>query len=175
MTAIIIIVEFIWCCWSSWMSDDARIYTAPGPVFCLLLGVSSDYAQPITGRVTKVTCPVIGQAQPELTPIKRHKTGPELCALCVSRCPCTEHCLAFNRHILPSKYRWLRFNFMNRETSVTIADEVAWDLSAFRVPTWHYGRWHLISNLLYSEIKKFLIYQRHKLIRYSVSKYVCSV
>ena len=44
-----------------------------GPVFCLLLGVSSDYAQPITGQVTKVTCPVIGQAQPELTPIKRQK------------------------------------------------------------------------------------------------------
>ena len=43
-----------------------------GPVFCLLLGVSSDYAQPITG----VTCPVIGQAQPERTPSKRQKTGP---------------------------------------------------------------------------------------------------
>ena len=37
-----------------------------GPVFCLLLGVSSDYAQPIMGQVTEVTCPVIGQAQPEL-------------------------------------------------------------------------------------------------------------
>ena len=30
----------------------------------------SDYAQPITGQVTEVTCPVIGQAQPELTPRK---------------------------------------------------------------------------------------------------------
>ena len=30
------------------------------PVFCLLLGVSSDYAQPITSQVTEVTCPVIG-------------------------------------------------------------------------------------------------------------------
>ena len=48
----------------------------PGPVFCLLLGVSSDYAQPITGQVTEVTCPVIGRAQPELTPSKRQKTGP---------------------------------------------------------------------------------------------------
>ena len=48
----------------------------PGPVFCLLLGVSSDYAQPITGQVTEVTCPVIGRAQPELTPCKRQKTGP---------------------------------------------------------------------------------------------------
>ena len=47
-----------------------------GPIFCLLLGVSSDYAQPITGQVTKVTCPVIGRAQPELTPSKRQKMGP---------------------------------------------------------------------------------------------------
>ena len=46
-----------------------------GSVFCLLLGVSSDYAQPITGQVTEVTCPVIGQAQPELTPSKRQETG----------------------------------------------------------------------------------------------------
>ena len=46
-----------------------------GPVFCLLLGVSSDYAQPITGQVTEVTCPVIGRAQPELTLSKRQKTG----------------------------------------------------------------------------------------------------
>ena len=52
-----------------------------GPVFCLLLGVSSDFAQPITGQVTEVTCPVIGQAQPELTPSKRQKTGPKLCVL----------------------------------------------------------------------------------------------
>ena len=49
-----------------------------GPVFCLLLGVSSDYAQPITGQVTEVTCPVIGRAQPELTPSKRQKMGPGL-------------------------------------------------------------------------------------------------
>ena len=47
-----------------------------GPVFCLLLGVSSDYAQPITGQVTEVTCPVIGWAQPELTLSKRQKMGP---------------------------------------------------------------------------------------------------
>ena len=50
----------------------------PGPVFCLLLGVSSDYARPITGQVTEVTCPVIGQAQPEHTLSKRQKTGPVL-------------------------------------------------------------------------------------------------
>ena len=48
-----------------------------GPVFCLLLGVSSDYAQPITGQVTEVTCPVIGRAQTEPTPSKRQKMGPD--------------------------------------------------------------------------------------------------
>ena len=47
-----------------------------GPVFCLLLGLSSDYAQPITGQVTSVTCPVIGRAQPDPTPSKRQKMGP---------------------------------------------------------------------------------------------------
>ena len=48
----------------------------PGPVFYLLIGVSSDYAQPITGHVTEVTCPVIGRARPELTLGKRQHTGP---------------------------------------------------------------------------------------------------
>ena len=33
-----------------------------GPVFCLLLGVSSGCAQPVTGQVTSVTWPVIGWA-----------------------------------------------------------------------------------------------------------------
>ena len=47
-----------------------------GSVFCVLLRVSSDYAQPITGQVTEVTYPVIGWAQPELTPSKRQKTDP---------------------------------------------------------------------------------------------------
>ena len=50
-----------------------------GSVFCLLLGVSSDYVQPTTGQVTEVTCLVIGQAQPELTPSKRQKAGPACC------------------------------------------------------------------------------------------------
>ena len=63
-------------------SDNKTVTWAnvdPGPIFCLLLGVSSDYAQPITGQVTEVTCPVIGRAQPELTPSKRQKMGPDLC------------------------------------------------------------------------------------------------
>ena len=37
-----------------------------GPIFCLLLGVSSDCAQPITGHVTEEIWPVIGQAHPGL-------------------------------------------------------------------------------------------------------------
>ena len=44
----------------------------------LLIGVSSDYAQPITCQVTEVSCPMIGRAQPELTSSKRQKTGPGL-------------------------------------------------------------------------------------------------
>ena len=72
-----------------------------GPIFCLLLGVSSDYAQPITGQATEVTCPVIGRAQPELTLSKRQKMGPG-CAIashlvhleCVGRmCQPFSHCL----------------------------------------------------------------------------------
>ena len=35
-----------------------------GSVVCLLLGVGSDCAQPITGQVTEVTSPVIGRTQP---------------------------------------------------------------------------------------------------------------
>ena len=49
--------------------------TKQRPVLCLLLGLSSHYAQPITGQVTEVTSLVIGRAQPELTPSCRHETG----------------------------------------------------------------------------------------------------
>ena len=60
-------------------TDDVIVNTVKveadpsGPVFCLLLGVSSDYAQPITGQVTS---PVIGRTQPEPTLSKRQKMGP---------------------------------------------------------------------------------------------------
>ena len=47
-----------------------------GPISCLLLGISSDYARPITGQVTEVTWPVIGWAQPEFTPSDTRKTSP---------------------------------------------------------------------------------------------------
>ena len=53
-------------------ANSASIIKA-GLVFCLLLRVSSDYAQPITCQVTEVTCPVIARAQPELTPSRRQK------------------------------------------------------------------------------------------------------
>ena len=46
----------------SWLSTRSFHQRASGPIFCLLLGVSSDYAQPITG----------------LTLSKRQKTGPGL-------------------------------------------------------------------------------------------------
>ena len=60
--------------------------TRPETIFCLLLRVSSDYAQPITGQVTELTCPVIGRAQPEFTLSKRQRTGHELSHHCACRC-----------------------------------------------------------------------------------------
>ena len=58
------------------ISSNVEFHEQSGPIFCLLLRVSSGYAQPITGQVTEVTCPVIGQAQPEHNPNKKQKTGP---------------------------------------------------------------------------------------------------
>ena len=52
------------------------MYVPSGSIVCLLLGVSSDYAQPITGQLTEVTCPMIGRAQAKLTPSMKQKTGP---------------------------------------------------------------------------------------------------
>ena len=49
------------------------MFVNPKPVFVLLLGISSDYTQPITDQVIEVTCPVIGRAQPELTTSKTQK------------------------------------------------------------------------------------------------------
>ena len=63
------------CHWWHHRLTQRQTVVPPRPVFCLLFGVSSDYAQPITGQVTEVTCPVIGWAQPELTPSKRQKTA----------------------------------------------------------------------------------------------------
>ena len=49
-------------CWSQTKKYRSLFSWWPGPVFCLLLGASSDYAQPITGLLTSVTWPVIGWA-----------------------------------------------------------------------------------------------------------------
>ena len=62
---------------------------ALGPIFSLLLGVSSDYAQPITGQVTEVTCPVIGRAQPKLTLELETENGPRTSALNLQYSPVT--------------------------------------------------------------------------------------
>ena len=54
--------------WMDMYGGETLVFTRSGSVFRLLLGVSSGYAE--------VTCSVIGQAQPELIPSKRRKTGP---------------------------------------------------------------------------------------------------
>ena len=56
---------------------NRQVHYTQGP-FCFLSLARSklSYAQPITGQVTEVTCPVIDRAQAELTPSKRQKTGP---------------------------------------------------------------------------------------------------
>ena len=60
--------------------------TLPGPIFCLLLGVSSDCAQPITGQVTSVLVWAIEEALcegPSQYPIRRltGRSGPIFCLL----------------------------------------------------------------------------------------------
>ena len=68
-----------------WIDCERR---EPGSVFCLLLRVklrlcSTNHRPgylsnpPCEGRVTVVTCPVIGRAQPGLSPSKIQKTGPD--------------------------------------------------------------------------------------------------
>ena len=72
---------------SLWLQNSLALASStPGLVFCLLLGVSSYYAHPITGQVTEVTCPVINRAQPKLTRSKRQKTDPGL-SVCPSVYP----------------------------------------------------------------------------------------
>ena len=57
-------------------NDNEMHIVSPGPFFCLLFGVSSVCARPITGHVTSVTWPVIGWAWSELTLSMWQKTGP---------------------------------------------------------------------------------------------------
>ena len=91
----------------------------PGPIFCLLVGVSSDYVQPITGQVTEVNWCVIGWAicsanhRPgywsnlachwsttvwAYSSEEETKTGPELDHQCVCRCPSIWSGQATSRH-----------------------------------------------------------------------------
>ena len=77
-----------WNCYAGaltiYKNMSLRLIWRSGPIFRLFLEVSSDYAQPITGQVTEVTCPVIGRAQPEFTPSKRQKTGPDTRRWCMA-------------------------------------------------------------------------------------------
>ena len=116
-----------------WHIKSHCIFAKTGPIFCLLLGVSSDYAQPITGQVTEVTCPVIGWAQPELTPSKRQKTGPDLCkqfvydvwyALLQAKC---KHCMynTFNgaKFQMLSCKQWIHYSSRNSTYMCTAQTE----------------------------------------------------
>ena len=58
-----------------WFGIKQEMSNNLGPFSVSCSELSSDYAQPITGQVTEVTSPVIGQAWPELTTSKRQKTG----------------------------------------------------------------------------------------------------
>ena len=60
-----IIFEFV-CSLNNWAMSPILLVESRH-VFCLLLGVSSDYAQLITGQVTESTRSVIGRPQPKLT------------------------------------------------------------------------------------------------------------
>ena len=42
--------------WKIFQDPGMNLKNSPGPVFCLLLGVSSDYAQPITGYWSNLPC-----------------------------------------------------------------------------------------------------------------------
>ena len=69
-----------------------------GPVFCLLLRVNSDYAQPITGQVAEVTCPVMAKHRLSLLQVKDKKRAllPTECISSEIRCDTTVivlHCI----------------------------------------------------------------------------------
>ena len=85
------------------------------PVFCLLLWVSSDYAKPITGQVTEVTCPVIGRAEPELTLSKRQKTGPGEQTAIMPVSTMWSPLPAANYLIIPVSWSWSAFQIFVRE------------------------------------------------------------
>ena len=123
----------------------------PGPVFYLWLGVSSDYAQPITGQVTEVTCPVIGWAQPELTLSKRQKTGPGIdCIWQVS--PYLAMRKEFNCAISALRnYSKCNFIFpITNSACQVLTESVASFSEWYSVSQAGWGSWHLSNVLMYS-------------------------
>ena len=100
-----------------------KIVIRSGSVFCLLLRVSLDYAQPITGRVTEVTCPVIGWAQPELTPSKRQKTGPGHSYDCWDVMTCAE---SWPDWIIIKNYSKIKFHKISIMSSWDISKMFPW-------------------------------------------------
>ena len=91
----------------------SEIHSEIWAVFCLLLTVSSDYAQPITGMWLKcwqVTWPVIGWAQPELTLSKRQKNGPWAALVFTTGSP----------HYCTSCIPWLDYHHWYQSSIVTL-------------------------------------------------------
>ena len=54
----------------------------PGPVFCVMLGVSWGCARPVAGQITSVSWPMFGWAYSEFAPSKRQKMGTDLRPSC---------------------------------------------------------------------------------------------
>ena len=126
----------------------------PGTIFCLLLGVSSDYAQPITGQVTEVTCPVIGQAQPDLTSSKGQKTGPDRAgSLLQSRMVLAAKREYSNTDVLePVTWNlWLWFAWVWPSTGVSPVELVITPMCPYTTlkskASWRYPRWSLSSGM----------------------------
>ena len=116
---IIIHCQCMWPRWNStalssifslylWTYLNGVSVMVPGPVICLLLGVSPDYAQPITSQVTEVTCHVVGQAQPELAPSKMQNTNPD------------------HRGLMSFLPGWLASYFKTQNTNINLVKSIGW-------------------------------------------------
>ena len=124
-----------------------------GPVVGLLLEVSPDYAQSISGQVTEVTCPVMGRAQHELTPSKRQKTGPDEWG--THKLDCLD---------IPSMSNHTR-SAANRSVCITVHNDVikwkyfprywhfVWAIHRSPVNSPHKGQWHGASILFLFDLR----------------------
>ena len=128
----------------------------PEPVFCLLLRVTTDYAQPITGQVTEVICPVIGWAQPELTLSRRQKSGPRFCEIA--------HLQAQWRKISDPIYIYILYIYTTY-TILALQWLISWRIHAIETfsallvglklyaqPTIRYDTWHDAHDTIHSAI-----------------------